>query len=81
MKILKFIGIAILCIIAIVFGPALVAAFGTCAFLGFIIIGGLDAAGLIKVNTNDFNTLALISFALGLFIFIVYSSIVGWPTD
>lgn len=80
MKILKYIGIGVLVIIGLIFGPTLAMAFGACAFLGFIIIAGLDALGIIKLSSNlDFNTIAAISFAIGLVIFIIYFAITGIP--
>ena len=79
MKVLKYIGIGILVILAFVLGPALATGFGACAFLGFCIIGGLDAIGLVKINTNDSNTLALISFGIGFVLFLIYFSILGFP--
>ena len=66
MKYLKYIGIAILVFIGLIFGPALA--------MGF---GGLDALGIIKVKTDDFNTLALISFAIGFVILLIYYAISG----
>lgn len=77
MKYLKYIGIAILVVIGLIFGPALAMGFGACAFLGFLIVGGLDALGIIKVKTDDFNTLALISFAIGFVILLIYYAIAG----
>lgn len=80
MKVLSYIGIAILVLIGILIGPALAMAFGACAFLGFIIIGGLDAIGIIKIPSDvGFNTLAGISFVIGAIIFIIYYSIAGLP--
>ena len=77
MKLIKYIGIGILIVIFLVIGPTVAMAFGGCAFLGFIIIGLLDALGIIEVKTDDFNTLAAISFIIGLVIFIIYYAIKG----
>lgn len=79
MKILKYLGIVILVVLGLVFGPTLVMGFGVCAFIGFLIIGGLDALGIAKVQSNDFNSIALASFLLGFFIFVLYIAIAGFP--
>lgn len=80
MKILKYIGIGILLILAITIGPGLAMVFGTCAFLGFIVIAGLDAIGVIKIPAGDnINTLLGISFVVGLILFIIYFGITGLP--
>lgn len=80
MKILKYLGITILIIIGLTAGPTLAMAFGTCAFLGFIIIGGLDAIGIVKIPIRDnFNVITGISFIIGFIIFLIYYSITGWP--
>lgn len=80
MKILSYIGIIVLILIGILIGPTLAMAFGACAFLGFIIIGGLHAIGIIKIPPSvGFNTMAGISFVIGLLIFIIYFSITGFP--
>ena len=79
MKVLKYIGTGILILLGITIGPSIAMAFGTCAFLGFIVIGGLDAIGAVKIESDNLNTLLGISFAIGLVIFIIYFSITGWP--
>ena len=82
MKFIKYIGIAILVILFITVGPALAMAFGACTFLGFIVLGGLDAIGLIKIPPEkNFNVIAGISFVLGLLIFLCYYGITGWPEN
>lgn len=75
--ILIILGI-ILVPIAILFGPAIVVALGSCGFLGFLILGGLDAIGLIHIDfdthPNLFFTLAIV---IGLVIFVIYFLITG----
>lgn len=75
-KIIKYIGIIVLVILGITIGPSLAMGFGACACLGFIIIGGLDSIGLIKLPPGDnLNYIIAISFIIGFLIFIVISAI------
>lgn len=80
MKILKYIGIAILIILGVAVGPSIAMVFGTCTFLGFLIIGGLDSLGIIEIPPGEnFNVVAGISFVIGLIISLIYFGITGWP--
>lgn len=79
MKALKYIGIGVLILLGIFIGPALVGAFGLCAAIGFIVICALDSMGLVKIDTNNFNVIAGISFTIGLVLLLIYCMIAGVP--
>lgn len=70
MKVLKYIllGIGLILLASVI--PEL----GACIFLGFLIIGGLDAIGLIKVSMDDDNknTIFIISGVIGALLFGLY---------
>lgn len=80
MKILKNIGIIVLVILGMTIGPTIAMGFGACAFLGFIVIAGLNTLGIIKIPSGEnFNILAGFSFVIGLIIFLVLYALTGWP--
>lgn len=70
MKVLKYIllGIGLILLASVI--PVL----GACIFLGFLVIGGLDAIGLIKVSMDDDNknTIFIISGVIGALLFGLY---------
>ncbi len=67
MKVLKYLLLGIGFILMAAIAPAL----GACIFLGFLIIGGLDAIGLIHVKMDDDNknTIFIISGVVGVLLF------------
>lgn len=75
MKVLKYIllGIGLILLASVI--PVL----GASIFLGFLIIGGLDAIGLIKVSMDDDNKniIFIISGVIGALLFGLYYLIVG----
>lgn len=75
MKVLKYLLFGIGFILLATIAPAL----GACIFLGFLIICGLDAIGLIHVKMDDVNknTVFIISGVIGALLFGLYYLIIG----
>ena len=79
LKFIKYIGFGILILIGIFLGPSLVAGFGLCATIGFVLFAILDMLGVIKIPNIDTNALIIVCFIIGLLFVIIYCSIFGFP--
>jgi len=71
MKTVKIVLLVIIAIPLFLVSPVIVGAFGACAFLGFLVLGGLDALGLIKMPTDNINERSIISAVIDGIIFLI----------
>ncbi len=73
MEVIKYIGIALLVIIGIAVGVSAALALGGFVFIGFLVVSGLEAIGLIEIRPEEsFNTIAGVSFIIGLILYLLF---------